>query len=632
MRKDIVRANDFNRRAVIVGGVKGLLFTALGARLYYLQISESEKYQLLADGNRIRLNPVLPKRGKILDKNGNILADGNPRYRVLFDPPSRKRKNYQAELIEVLNNIAEIMNLDIEKQNKILKKIEKDKRGKPVLIEDYLTWEQVTKIEVNSVDLPGVSVSVPEVRNYHYGAITSHVIGYTGKPSEKDVQISSLYNHPEIRIGKAGIEKSMEASLRGKAGVKQIEVDSRSRFVRELEEKSGVAGENLTLTLDIELQKYVTELLTGKGGFDTEGASVVVMDIATGAVLAMVSVPTYDANRFIRGIKPDYWKELLGNIDSPLINKTIMSQYPPGSTFKMITALAALEAGAVTEHTTAYCPGYYEYGGRKFHCWQRHGHGNVNLEMALAKSCNVYFYKLSTKVGVDNISDMAQRFGLGHKTGIELPSEKSGLMPTKAWKLGALGKPWYNGETLNASIGQGFALSTPLQLAVMTSRIASRGKMVTPHIIESVANIHGAGGEAYEFVTLDNGEAVLLPKKTRQFADIDIHPWHIESVLRGMNSVVNNPEGAVYKNRIKEEGFEMGGKTGTAQVLSNRRFKHTPKKAAERYHALFVGYAPVSKPRYAVSVLVEHGGYGSVVAAPLAKKILLHAQKIGAAD
>lgn len=620
MLKDTKERYHFTRRAFVLGGAQLLLLSSLSTRLYYLQAVKGAEYTTQAEGNRIRLFPVLPPRGTLFDRNGNIIAEGEMRYQVLFD------NTMSEEPEETVTRLSDILSIDFQQQETLLKKIaQRDQKG-PVLVEANLPWEKIAKIEVNAPLLPGVHIAAPEIRYYPYGEVTSHITGYTGVVSQNDIKDSPLYKHPDFRIGKTGVEKTMEERLQGVAGVKQMEVNARGAFVRELAYDSGVSGENLTLTIDVELQKFVMEQLSGKGGLYNEGASAVVVDVFSGDVIAMGSVPTFDANQFVEGVKADYWQSLLNNPDSPLTNKAVSMHYPPGSTFKTLVAIAALEEGIITKDKKIYCPGYYEMGNRRFHCWERRGHGHLNLAESLAQSCNVYYYKIARELGVEKIAEMAHRFGLGQQTGIELPSERSGLVPDKDWKRRTMNDSWYIGETLNTGIGQGYLLVTPLQMAVMAARIASGGKRIEPRLVID------SSSDSYEMVALDTGEKILLPSIRRDFPYMNISRDHIESVKEGMSMAVNNSRGLVYPNRIQESHYAMAGKTGTAQVISDKTFKFTPKNKEERYHALFIGYAPIDSPRYAVSVVVEHGGYGSSIAAPIGKEILLKAQKLGKDD
>jgi len=633
LRNQLIKSQNFSRRAFFVAGGKILFLSTLAARMYYLQVLESKKYKLLAEGNRVKIFPVLPSRGKIVDRNGVIIAEGKLKFNIVYDV------GYKGDFYKIINKLEEVLNRKIENIDEIYKKIEASKIGDVVNIEKYIEWKDVSKIEVNMPDLPGIRTIADNKRYYEYGSTVGALIGYTAKPSIEDLEDSNMYGkhytHPDFRIGRVGLEKVLEPKLRGVAGVREVEVNSRGSFVKELDINYGEKGEDVSLTIDIELQKFVMGELSGKGGLISESGSATVLDIKTGSVLAMGSVPSYDNNNFIDGISGKDWQKLLNDIDKPLLNKSISAVYPPGSTFKTVTALAGLQSGLIKPEKTQYCGGYIEYKGRKYHCWQKRGHGRVNMYQALAQSCNVYFYRLAKVMDIDYLADIARTLGLGETTGIEIPGDKPGLIPDRNWKRGALGKPWYTGENLSVSIGQGYTLATPLQLAVLSARLAS-GRKVVPHIIKDDGPSHLASGqydpEKYDVVAIDNGQKILLPKKQNQFEMIDIDRGYFRDVQKGMEMVVNSNFGTVYRNRIKDEYLRMAGKTGTAQVLNDKRFKFLPENKFERHHALFLGYAPINDPRYAVSVVIEHGGYGSTVAAPIGAKILLKAQEMGIVD
>lgn len=613
MRNDTVKSHNFTRRAIVLAGGNLLLLTVLGARLYQLQMIDADKYQTMAEGNRVRIFPTMPRRGKLLDRKGDIIAEGQRRYQVVFEPMGSK------EATTILQKAAELLEMDFNTNQALQKKLAKLRFNETLLVQDFVEWDQVTKIEVNAQELPGVRVITPEVRHYPYGAATAPFTGYIGIPSEHDIQDNELYRQPDFRIGKTGIELTQETQLQGHPGIREVEVNARGAFVRELRAEKDTPGEDITLTIDMDLQKIAVEQLTGKGGLKTEGGSAVLMDIETGGVLAMASVPSYDPNQFVRGIKPDYWKTLNADLDKPLTNKAI-SPYPPGSTFKTITAMAALEAGLASEHTSFYCGGYYAFGGRRFHC--SHSHGSVNLPQAIGVSCNVYFYNLGRIVGIERLAAMARKFGLDAPTGLELPGEKAGLIADEAWKRKTFKQPWYAGETLSIAIGQGYTLATPAQLVTQVARIAS-GKRIKPTFIAN------RGMDGYEMVLLDNGEKMLLPGKKQEFENMDVNPAHLALVRRGMYMAINEPHGTGYSLRdTGDPDYLIAGKTGTSQVLSNKRFENVPAERAQRYHAVFIGFAPVGNPRFAASVLVEHGGYGATAAAPVAKALLLKAREI----
>lgn len=630
MRENLLRTKQFSRRAFMLGAGKVTLLSVLGMRAYYLQVIEGQRYQSLADGNRVRLQPIIPSRGRIVDRNGEVLARGQESFHVLYDSDDWQ------DASAIISRVMDILAIEqVEERKNILASLEEGKSGDIVVIASFVSWEKVAKIEVATLELDGIRIISPEMRFYPHGEDYSHIIGYTGVPSQEDFDDSELYgshyHEPEFRLGKTGLEKVYEAELRGEAGVRQMEVNARGRFIKELEIAPGHVGHDLPLTIDHRLQAFVMEKLAGRGGVESEAGSAVVIDIHNGDVLAMGSVPSYDANDFIRGVDQTQWSGLLNDPDKPLLNKTVSATYPPGSTFKTVTALTALRLGVIDPEKTYYCNGALKFGDRKFHCWKAEGHGHLNMYDALAHSCNIYFYQLAKQIDVDEIAKTARLLGLGDNTGIELESEKNGLVPDRNWKKGAFDKPWYRGETLSVAIGQGSLLATPLQIAVMAARLAS-GKKVEPFIVKHEGGSFFASGEYdpdhYDVVILDNGKKILLPKSQREFSDLGLSNTHLEHVREGMRRVANETYGTVYRNRITEKGFEMAGKTGTAQV-SNRRFKHLPSARSKRHHALFMGYAPIHAPRYAVGVVIEHGGYGSVEAAPVGRDILHKAQELG---
>ncbi len=476
-----------------------------------------------------------------------------------------------------------------------------------------MLWEDVARIEVNAPELPGIIIDVGESRFYPDGVHSVSVLGYVASVSEKDLTGDPVLELPGFRIGKAGMEKVLDLELRGKSGTSQVEVNAFGREIRELRRLEGSRGAEIYLTIDMELQKFVAKRL------GEEAAAAVVLDVHTGEVLSLISTPSFDPNAFNRGLTQTEWKALTSDPRTPLNNRSIAGQYSPGSTFKMVVALAALEKGIVTPKTRFLCSGKMELGDATFHCWKEKGHGAVNLLRAITQSCDIYFYEIAKRTGINRISAMAKRLGMGEILGIELAGERRGLMPTRAWKRKAKGVSWQQGETLLAGIGQGFLLTTPLQLAIMAARLVNGGKAVTPHLTNSDLPFNSR-----QTANIDNP----------QFKDIGLHPPHLDLMRRAMAAVTNSPYGTAYRARISEPGFEMGGKTGTVQVrrISKAERELGVKKNKElewheRDHALFVGYAPVQAPRYSVSVVVEHGGGGSSTAAPIARDILLKVQR-----
>jgi len=602
-REDAERQKLFSRRAAILGGVQFAMVTVLAGRMYQLQVLESDRFKMLADENRINIRLLAPPRGRILDRNGQPLAVNRKNYRVLLtaeQTPDIRRT------LAILGQLVDIGEADREQ---ILREIRRRRGFVPVTVRENLDWNTVSRIEVNAPDLPGVSIDVGQSREYLYGPEISHVLGYVSPPAPGDTGDDPLLQLPGFRVGKSGIERRHDLRLRGKAGNSQLEVNALGRVIRELERKEGVPGNDVVLTLDLPLQRFATERLR-----DMKSAAAVLMEVDSGAVLALASVPGYDPNAFNIGLSRDDWRAIRKDPYAPLINKAISGLYSPGSTFKMAVALAALKHNVIKPGETVFCPGHYELGRSKFHCWRKHGHGWMDMNGALQQSCDVYFYEIAKRLGVDRIAAMAKTLGLGGATGIDLPGERGGLVPTAAWKKKALGKPWQGGETLVAGIGQGFVLSTPLQLAVMTARLAS-GRAVKPHILRAVVS-----------------EGVTQMIDTQSAPPLDIDPGHLKIVIRGMDAVVNSPSGTARASRLPGDGPKMAGKTGTAQVrrISRREretrvLKNEERPWKERDHALFVGFAPLDRPRYAIAVVVEHGGGGSTVAAPVARDILYQA-------
>lgn len=586
----------------MIGGLQGTLLGIVGARLAWLQLAEGPKYKTLADKNRISIRVIPPSRGEIVDRYGTPLAENSQNFRVLVVP--EQTKDIETTL-ETLQTLIDLNDNDIKRTIAAIKKVSK---FIPVEIKDDLSWEDVAKVEVNLPDLPGLSINVGERRNYPYDDAAAHLIGYVGAVSESEVGQDKLLSLPGFKIGKTAIEKKYDGILRGKAGTSRIEVNVIGREIRELGREASTDGQRLVLSIDAGLQKMVQDMLALH-----QSASAVVMDAHTGAIYALASHPAFDPNVFAKGIPADIWESLLADPAFPLTNKAVAGQYPPGSTFKMVTALAGMEAGIINPNTRVFCPGHYDFGDTRFHCWKKGGHGTVNVVNALSESCDVFFYKLSTEMGIDKIAAMGRRLGLGSKYDFDLPEERPGLMPDREWKRAYHGKSWHQGETINASIGQGYILTTPLQLAVMTARLVNGGKAIKPWLVE-----HSFTGEH------------MMEK---EWPAMNFRPDHIGLILQGMNDVVNGPTGTARGSKIRQPGMSMGGKTGTAQVrritmaqrLAGVQNKDLPWRS--RHHALFVGYAPVEDPRYICSVVVEHGVSGSGSAAPMARDILLATQR-----
>ena len=603
-REDSTRFKKFSRRAIFLAGGQLALFGLLAGRMYQLQVLESGRYKTLAEDNRINIRLLTPKRGRILDRSGVPLVLNRENYRVLLIAEKT------GDVKKTLEALGKLIFLSENENRRILNEIKRRRSFVPVTIQENLDWQKVSQIEVNAPDLPGVSIDVGDRREYPLGAGSAHLLGYVASVSPKDIirnrSDDPLLKLPGFRVGKSGIEKEQDKRLRGKAGSRQLEVNALGRVIRELSRREGQPGDDVILTIDSSVQNLTTEKLR-----DKKSAAAVVMDVNTGSIIALASVPGFDPGSFNRGLTFQQWKEISTDPLAPLTNKAVSGLYAPGSTFKMIVAMAALEKGVITPNQKIFCRGHIDLGHSRFHCWKKHGHGLVNLNTALQQSCDTYFYEIAQRVGINGIAEMAGRFGLGHLTGIDLPNEQRGLIPTTSWKKKTLGTPWQKGETLNAGIGQGFILTTPLQLAVMTSRLAS-GKAVKPHLVRGTS----AAGVTKNF-------------KISPPENIKVSPGVRRLVMQGMEAVSNSPRGTGYRARIKAPGFELAGKTGTAQVKrismlerDTRVLKNKERPWKDRDHALFVAFAPVKKPRYSISVVVEHGGRGSAVAAPIARDIL----------
>ena len=601
MNRDNDKGKILIGRTLLWVGVQFAMLLLIIVRLYYLQVYQADKFSTMADENRISTRLLIPPRGEIVDRNGKILA-GN-------------RQNFQAMIVaeqttsieDTLKKVKKILPISEDEEERIRQDLKKYRRFVPIKIKDGLNWEETGRILLASPDIPGIVIDDGLSRYYPYGERTAHLLGYVASVSEKDLKKDNdpLLEVPGFKIGKDGIEKRFEKELRGTGGNLKLEVNALGRVMKEIERVDGVPGERLQLTIDARLQEKAYEL------YGEESGAAVLLDTENGEVLAFVSTPSYNSNDFVNGVSSKIYDALLANERSPLLNKAIAGLYSPGSTFKMIVALAALEEGIITKDTKVYCSGRMQLGNHFFHCWKKYGHGAVNVVEALQHSCDIFFYDVAQRLGIEKIAAMSRRFGLGLPTGIELGGEKGGLIPSKKWRLERFGEPWQTGETLIAGIGQGYIMTTPLQLAVMTARIANGGREIKPTFVKT-------------------GE-----KERQKIRNMRLNKNHVDWVKEGMCAVVNRPGGTAFGSRFNFEGQEMCGKTGTTQVrritMKERqsgivRQEDLPWKY--RNHALFVGYAPQDKPKYAVAVLVEHGGGGSSVAAPIGAKLLREALKL----
>ncbi|MDJ0860471.1 MAG: penicillin-binding protein 2 [Dinoroseobacter sp.] len=601
--KDIAAsARMITRRGLVVGGLMGGVLGALALRMRNLQVEQAEQFRFLAEENRINIRLIPPARGLIFDRNGVLLAGNAPNYKVVI---TREEAGDVDAVLETLNSIVQLPEDDLDRARR---EISRRSAFVPVTVADRLTWEQFSEVAVNTPALPGIATEVGLSRYYPLQGDFAHSIGYVGPVSDYDLERLNdddpLLQIPRFQIGKTGIEAKFEHDLRGSAGTSQIEVNAAGRVMRELDRQEGETGASLQLTLDHVLQNFTEVRLAG------ESAAVVVMDVDNGDIRAIASAPSFDPNKFVRGISgPDY-RALLNDEYRPLADKTVQGTYPPGSTFKMVTALAALEAGVIGPEERVFCGGFHRLGTRRFHCWKRGGHGWMDLVDSLKQSCDVYYYDVSQRVGIDKIAEMARRLGLGTKFDLPMSAVSEGLIPTQAWKRANRGEGWQVGDTLNASIGQGFVLTSPLQLAVMTARLAT-GREVQPRLVRAVNDI---------------------PQAVSDVPSLGIRPLFLNLIQQSMYEVSNLRGGTAYGSRVTEDAYKLAGKTGTSQVrniTAEERargvFRNEDLPWNRRDHALFVGYAPYDRPRYAISVVVEHGGGGSKAAAPIARDVLLQA-------
>jgi penicillin-binding protein 2 len=595
-------ARKLTRRAMVLGAVQTGVVGVIGWRLHQMQIARADEFRLLAEENRINMRLIPPSRGLIHDVNGVPLAVNEQVYRIVMV------KEDAGDIDAALARLDALVPLDEATVTRAREELARHSPFVPVTILERVSWDDITKVTVNAPALPGITAEVWLSRHYPRGMDTAHVVGYVGPVSDYDLSLMEnpdpLMRIPRFQIGKTGVENKLETTLRGTAGTKRIEVNALGRVMRELDREEGESGADVQLTLDARLQAYVEARMEG------ESAAAVVMDCETGDLRAVGNAPSFDPNLFVRGISVADWTALNENIYRPLAAKAVQGAYPPGSTFKMVTALAALQAGVITPDETIRCPGFTNVSGTRFHCWRSGGHGNVNLHDSLKVSCDCYYYELGQRVGIDAIAEMARLFGIGVRHDVPMSAIAQGLAPDRAWKRETRGEDWRIGDTVNASIGQGYVLASPLQLAVMTARLAT-GRNIQPRLIHTIDGIE----QPYQ-----GGES------------LGINENDLRRIRASMYDVCNSERGTAFGSRTVADEARMAGKTGTSQV---RRI--TPEERARgvirnedlpwerRDHALWVNYAPYDNPRYAVAVVVEHGGGGSTAAAPIGRDITLQA-------
>lgn len=599
MNRNGEKSRVVERRTLVVIAFNLLAFAVIVARLYFLQVKEADKYKMMSDENRISTRFLVPPRGLIFDRNGEIIAKNEQDFQALMVAEQTP------DIAETLKTFKQIVPLTEGEEQKIRKDLKNKRRFIPIKLKDNLSWNEVSKILLHAPDLPGVEINEGLSRYYPYADIYAHVLGYVGPVSDKDKKDNPLYMVPGFKIGKSGLERYFDYKLQGKGGTIKLEVNAYGRVMNEIERNSGEEGQSLTLTLDARLQRAAYE------AFGEESGAAVVLNVRTGEILALVSTPSFDPNLFTNGISYKHWNALLKNERTPLVNKAVSGQYSPGSTFKVVVALVALEAGVIDLNTRFNCSGGLDVGNIRFHCWRHSGHGSLNVVEALKHSCDIFFYETAMKLGIDKIHDMAVKLGMGNVLEVGLDNEKAGIIPTKAWKKARFGTSWTQGDAANSGIGQGYVLVTPLQLATMLARVVNGGYAVQPTFIKPTE------------------------KELSKIKRLDISTKNIEIVKRGMFEVVNGAGGTAGRARFNINGAMMGGKTGTTQVrrisMKERssgilRDEQLPWRL--RNHALFIGFTPVDNPRYSVAVIVEHGSSGSGVAAPIASKILQEALQL----
>ncbi len=617
-----------SRRMFILTALKGLVFFAIITRLFYLQISENIKYRSLSDKNRLREWKVPPQRGVIEDFFGNKIASNTQVFQlhmIAEDVPN---------LEELFFKLSKMINFDQRRRSFLLKKIKKRKPWEPIIVADNLSWSEFSRLNLFLHETQGIKPVVAVARKYLTDGSYSHVIGYVSDVSKKDLERSKLLreiNVPGLKTGKNGLEKSLNSKIIGSPGFQRFEVNAYGKRVRELKYIKGVSGTNFRTTFDSEVQTFAGEVMKDRSG------SACVLDIYTGDVIAMVSTPTFDANKFVHGISTKEWEELINNKRKPLINKSISGLYPPGSTIKPIVALSALENDVISTKLVVECKGKKEMYGHTYHCWKEKGHGFMNLRNAIKQSCDMYFYEVARRLGVDRLSVTSKNFGFGKNVFDIFMEEKKGVVPSTKWKRENIGKGWVLGETLITGIGQGYFQVTPIQLCLMTAQLANGGYEIKPRIIDDRYAIQPTV-DAWrdEFIkrnkiikgleTNINTEEDLFEKN--RIKKLFRNQENIKFVLDALFGATNEPMGTSYRSRLVKKEYIYAGKTGTSQIRTltaeerEQKIKNEDLPYEKRDHALFTAFAPYKNPRYAITVIVEHGGAGSSGAAPLAKKII----------
>lgn len=588
----------FQRRALVMLFVVFALLGVLLARMYHLQVVEHELYTTLSDKNRVQVQSVAPTRGLVYDRNDVLLAENRPVFGITLVP--ERVRDMEATLAK-LQGILNVSGEDVERFRRRLLEPRRPFQELPLRYD--LDEAEIARLAVHRHELPGVEVSAELVRYYPFGELTSHALGFVGRINRDELQRIDPVNYAGTNyIGKSGIERFYEELLHGKVGYQHVETNARGRTLRVLERENPVPGEDIRLHLDMRLQKLAHELLDGRRG------AIVAIEPKTGGLLALASVPGFDANLFVTGISVEAYRELSHSLDKPLFNRALRGQYPPGSTLKPMLAVAALDSGATTREKTIWDPGYYQLkqGGRRYRDWKRGGHGWVDLKKAVAESCDIYFYEVAVDMGVDTMHDYLSKFGFGENASLDVSGALSGLLPSRDWKRALYNEPWYPGDSVNLGIGQGYMLATPLQLATATALIANRGDWAEPRLLKDVLGDR----QAEEFLPSEHHPSLALKNQD---------DW--EFVVSSMAEVMHGSRGTA-RNAARGASYRMAGKTGTAQVFSlaqDEEYEEEEVRERLRDHALFVGFAPIEDPRIAVAVIVENGGSGSGTAAPVAR-------------
>ena len=604
------------RRMFILSTLKAAVFVSIICRLFYLQISENIKYRSLSDKNRLREWRIAPQRGIIEDYFGKKIAENTQVYQLHMIPED------VVNLEELFFKLSKIIDFDKSKRINLIKKLKKRKPWETIIISDNLSWSEFSRLNLFLHEIQGIKPVIAEARKYSEDGSSSHVIGYVSDTSVKDLENSELLreiNVPGLKTGKNGLEKSLNAEMIGTPGLQRFEVNAYGKRIKELKFVEGTAGKNFRTTLDQEIQEFTTKIIKDKSG------SVCVMDIYTGDIVTMVSSPTFNPNKFVHGISSKDWQELIKNKKKPLINKPVAGLYPPGSTIKPIVALSALEHDVISPKLVVECRGSIELYGQKYHCWKEKGHGFMSLRSAIKQSCDIYFYEISRRLGIDRLSVTAKEFGLGKKVLESFGEEKIGTVPNTKWKLKNIGKGWVLGETLLTGIGQGYFLSTPIQLCLMMAQLANGGYKIKPRIIDDKDALQSTiNAWRNEFTSKNDSFSFLNSGLEKLYRNQE----NIKLVLDALYGATNEPMGTSYRSRFTKPEYIYAGKTGTSQIRTiteeerKLKLKNKDLPYEKRDHALFIAFAPYKNPRYAISVVIEHGGTGSSTAAPIARKVI----------